>query len=149
MELNIPHSLKLEHEELHAKLAKATRVGGRIADAAQAVAAVLHPHFEKEEEFALPPVGLLSILAGGGVEPEMAEVLAMTNRLKAELSEMLDEHQSIVGALKDFVGVTEEEHKPEYGRVTERLILHAQTEEQVLYPASLLIGDYVKLKLKK
>jgi hypothetical protein len=28
------------------------------------------------------------------------------------------------------------------------LMLHAQTEEEVLYPAAILIGEYLKLKLK-
>ena len=56
----IPSSLKLEHEEFHAELVKATRAGGRVGDAAKAVAKVLHEHFVKEEEFALPPLGLLS-----------------------------------------------------------------------------------------
>jgi hypothetical protein len=39
---------------------QATRAGGRVGDAAKAVAKVLHEHFVKEEEFALPALGLLS-----------------------------------------------------------------------------------------
>ncbi|MCC2663020.1 MAG: hypothetical protein K0S35_942, partial [Geminicoccaceae bacterium] len=31
----------------------------------------------------------------------------------------------------------------------EKLKLHAQTEEQVLYPAAIVLGDYVRLKLNK
>jgi len=27
-------------------------------------------------------------------------------------------------------------------------MLHAQTEEEVLYPAAILVGEYLKLKLK-
>jgi hypothetical protein len=60
MTFTIPSPLKLEHEELHAELVKATRAGGRVGDAAKAVAKVLHEHFVKEEEFALPALGLLS-----------------------------------------------------------------------------------------
>ena len=55
MEFTIPRSLKIEHEELHEELAKATKESGKIGDAAKAVANVLHPHFTKEEEYALPP----------------------------------------------------------------------------------------------
>ncbi len=32
MEFNIPQSLKLEHEELHAELTRATQVSGKIGD---------------------------------------------------------------------------------------------------------------------
>lgn len=41
MEFNIPQSLKLEHEELHAELTMATQVSGKIGDAAKAVAKIL------------------------------------------------------------------------------------------------------------
>ena len=69
----IPESLKLEHEELHADLVRATKAGGKTGEAAKAVAKVLHEHFVKEEEFALPPIGLLAALARGEVDEEMAQ----------------------------------------------------------------------------
>ncbi len=59
MEFNILSPLKGEHEELHQELAKATQAAGNIGDAARAVAQILHPHVVKEEEYALPPLGLL------------------------------------------------------------------------------------------
>jgi len=89
MEFNIPASLHLEHEELHAELAKAKVVPGKLGEAAKNVAAILGPHFRKEEEYALPPLGLLSLLAGGKIRPDMKEVLPMTDILKAELPHML------------------------------------------------------------
>ncbi len=58
MKFEIPEPMKLEHDELHADLVKATQVGGRTGDAAKAVAKVLHHHFVKEEAYALPPLGL-------------------------------------------------------------------------------------------
>ena len=149
MELRIPHSLKLEHEELHAELVKATGEGGKVGEAAKVVAKALHPHFVKEDEYALPPLGLLSLLAEGKVEPEMTKVLAMTDRLKAELPHMIQEHQAIVAALQTLVNAAKEEKKMEYVRFAEKLTLHAQTEEEVLYPAAILIGEHLKLKLGK
>lgn len=53
MDLKIPASLKVEHEELHAELSALTRTPGRTGEAARNVAALLHPHFVKEEEYAL------------------------------------------------------------------------------------------------
>ena len=149
MELRIPHSLKLEHEELHAELVKATGEGGKVGEAAKVVTNALHPHFVKEDEYALPPLGLLSLLAEGKVEPEMTKVLAMTDRLKVELPHMIQEHQAIVAALQTLVNSAKEEKKMEYVRFAEKLTLHAQTEEEVLYPAAILIGEHLKLKLGK
>ena len=66
--------------------------GGVVGDAAKAVAELLHPHFVKEEAYALPPLGLLALLAKDEVRPEMAAVLAMTDQLRSELPNMLSEH---------------------------------------------------------
>jgi hypothetical protein len=103
MRFQIPKPLQAEHEELHATLAQATREPGVVGDAAREVARLLHPHFVREEEFALPPLALLAEIATGRVFPEMAEVLPMTRRLKAELPAMLAEHEQIVGALENCV----------------------------------------------
>ena len=67
MKFEIPHPLKIEHEELHGILRKATKEPGEIGDSAKAVAEVMHPHFVKEEEYALPLLGMLHDLAQGKV----------------------------------------------------------------------------------
>ena len=81
----IPKPLTVEHEELHAELVKLTRSRGKVGEVARAVAAVLHPHFVKEEAYALPPLGLLAALAAGPPTPEMRAVLPMTDRLGISL----------------------------------------------------------------
>jgi hypothetical protein len=108
--------LKLEHEELHAELVRATQAGGRVGEAAKGVAKVLHDHFVKEEEFALPPLGLLPSLARGEVDEEMKSVVGMTDHLKAELPKMLEEHKAVVAALKNLIAA-EEEKKLEHARL--------------------------------
>jgi hypothetical protein len=147
MEFIVPQSMQKEHAELHTDLARATQVPGKIGEAAQAVARTLHEHFEREEEFALPPLGLLPLLAAGEVTPQMSGVLAMTDRLKAELPQMLAEHKAIVVALKNLIAVAEEENAPELVNFAEKLMLHAQNEEEVAYPTAILVGEYLKLRL--
>jgi hypothetical protein len=149
MEFKIPKSLQLEHQELHRELAKATREPGRLGEAAKNVAAILDPHFRKEEEYALPPLGLLPLLAGGKIRPEMKEVLLMTDRLKADLPHMLEEHKAIVAALKYLIEEARKARMPEQIHFAEKLTLHAKNEEEILYPAALLVGEYIKLKLTK
>lgn len=149
MELKIPRPLKTEHDELHAKLAEATKAGGQVGEAAKAVAKILHPHFVKEEEYALPPLGLLSLLAKGKATPEMSQAIAMTERLRTELREMLSEHKAVVAALKTLSAAAKREKRPEVAHFAGQLIQHAKTEEEVLYPAAILIGEYLKLTLKK
>jgi hypothetical protein len=143
MMLMIPAPLKAEHDELHATLVEATRQPGATGEAARHVAQLLHPHFVKEEAFALPPLGLLGELASGSMTREMAEVLPLTQRLKAELGTMLREHLLIVEALEKLRAAAQRQHLPEYEAFADALILHARTEEQVLYPAAILVGEYV------
>ena len=147
MKITIPAPLQKEHHELHETLVRATKEPPPIGDAAHEVARLLHPHFVKEEEYALPPLGLLADLARGAPNPDMKEVLAMTSRLKAELPDMLNEHRQIVSALDKLRTAARDVNRPEYEAFAEALTLHAQTEEQVLYPAAILVGDYVSLCL--
>jgi hypothetical protein len=149
MKFEIPKPLQAEHHELHGTLVRATKERGPVAEAAREVARLLHPHFVKEEEFALPPLALLTELARRGVTPEMAEVLPMTLRLKAELPAMLAEHRQIVGALDKLRAAAVAAKLPAYERFAEALVLHAQTEEQVLYPAAILIGEHIARILNK
>jgi hypothetical protein len=149
MDFDIPDPLKAEHEELHAELVAAIESGGAVGDAAKAVADLLHPHFVKEEAFALPPIGLLGLLAKGEVRPEMAEVLAMTDKLRSEFPNMVAEHARIVEALGRLADAAVREGNQQVAQFAEKLKLHAQTEEQVLYPAAIVLGDYVRLKLNK
>jgi hypothetical protein len=78
----------------------------------------------------------------------MRSVLGMTERLKAELPEMFREHQAVVAALEQLTAAAKKEQLPEHARFAEKLTLHAKTEEDVLYPAAILVGEYLKLKLE-
>jgi hemerythrin superfamily protein len=147
MKMIIPRPLKLEHKELHGELVQAIRTPGQIGKAAQRVAKILHPHFLKEEEYALPPIGLLKVLTKSKVSKDMKEVLVMTDKLKKDLPNMLREHKSVVAALKKLVAAAKKEKRHDIVHFAAKLMLHAKTEEEVLYPAAILIGEYVKTRL--
>lgn len=149
VETKIPASLQAEHKELHEELVRLTKVGGKTGEAAKAVANALHSHFRNEEELAMPPLGLLRALVDGPVRPEMAKVVDLTDKLKRELPEMLKEHEAIVGALRALAEAGKQENKPQAQQFAEKLTQHAKSEEEVLYPAAILVGEYVKLKLNQ
>jgi hypothetical protein len=142
-----PLSLRREHEELHADLARAGQVPGRIGEAARAVARIMHPHFLREDEYTMPPLSLLARLAKGAVTADMAAVLPLVARLKEELPMMIEEHRAIMGAVRELAVAAETEGDDKYIRFAAELMVHAQMEEEVLYPAAILVGEYVKLKL--
>jgi hypothetical protein len=79
----------------------------------------------------------------------MRVVLRWSDLLKAELPRMLQEHRQIVEALQVFLRAASGEGHPSYARLAEKLLLHVRLEEEVLYPASIVVGEYVRLKLRK
>lgn len=143
----IPRSLQAEHAELHETLKRAQQEGGELAVAARNLAGELAPHFEKEEEFALPQLGLLRQLVRGDAEPEMRPAIEMAERLKADYEQMLEEHGAIRQAAQRLRTAAQKAAKPEYVAFADALANHARTEEEVLYPSAILIGEYLKLRL--
>jgi hypothetical protein len=68
----IPRSLQHEHADLHEGMERAVRAGGETGEEARAVEKLFRPHFVKEEEYALPPLGTLRYPAGSGGSPGRA-----------------------------------------------------------------------------
>jgi hypothetical protein len=136
-----------EHEHLHHQLDAAIASGDATGERAREVAAILQSHFEQEEAFAMPPLGLLDPLARN--EPlddaTVKEAIKMAERLRDEYANMLHEHEVLTAALHRLASAAREENKPDHAAFAEALIMHAQHEEQVLYPATLVIGEYLKL----
>ena len=149
MKLQIPAPLKAEHDELHARLVRATQEPGVLGEAAREVARLLHPHFVKEEAFGLPPLGLLSEVARGALRSEMAEVLVMTRRIKAELPAMFAEHRQIAAALEVLRREARRAGRADLEEFATALQRHAETEELVLYPAAVLLGEYLARVLEE
>ncbi|MEO6871478.1 MAG: hemerythrin domain-containing protein [Chthoniobacterales bacterium] len=139
----IPAAIRAEHAEIHQQLVAATKVEGEVGEAARQLAAILDPHFQREEQIALPPLALLAPLSRGEFNPGMRDVLAMTDALRAELPHMLKEHKAIHAATSRMGAVATKAGNAEVERLAETLKLHAESEEEVLYPAAILVGDVV------
>lgn len=144
--IHIPASIRAEHEEIHSALAAATKAPGRVGAAAKELAAILQPHFVREEQIALPPLGLLQPLSRGEFTPGMRDVLPMTDSLRAELPRMLEEHKAIRAATERLGESARAEKNAAVARLAEQLAMHARSEEEVFYPAAVLVGDLVRTR---
>ncbi len=140
----IPGSISEEHAQLHEVLERATREDGALGMAARDVMEVLHPHFVKEETFALPPLGMLT-LTGERSEEDIRGVIDLTDKLAGEIPQMVEEHMVIGKALEVLSQRAEEAGRKEYVTFARDLMHHARMEEEVLYPASILVGAYLRL----
>ena len=143
----IPESVRLEHRAIHEQLEEAMRAPGQVGEAARALGTVLHPHFVREEEIALPPLGALAQLAAGVLPADAMALLKKTDALRRELPGMLAEHTRIRGAVRALGEAARVERAATYERLAEQLALHAQTEEEVLYPAAVLVGDVIRARM--
>jgi hypothetical protein len=143
---DIPSSIRADHHEVREALQRATKLGGRTGVAARALDAVLQPHFVREEQIALPPLSMLAPL----VRSEHARVpgwlLPMTDSLRRELPQMLREHVAIRAATQRLAREARAEGQSAVARLTDELALHALSEEEVLYPAAILVGDLVRAR---
>ncbi|HEY0491319.1 MAG TPA: hemerythrin domain-containing protein [Telluria sp.] len=142
----IPSSIQAEHKELHLRLSRAIAAGGQTGAAAKEVEKLLAPHFGKEEQYAMPPLGHLAAVADGKVPADKAGIINMSDRLKQDMPEMLREHSAIAAAVQRLRKAALEERKPEAAQFADALTAHAREEEQILYPSAILVGEYLKLK---
>lgn len=141
---DIPKSVQAEHRELHTQLELGMQRNDAIGAAARGLATVLHPHFVREEQIALPPLGALQRLVGGQPPGDAELLLAMTDSLEGELPRMLEEHKSIAAAVEKLRTEALAARSEQWVRFAQQLALHAQSEEEVYYPAAVLVGRLLR-----
>jgi hemerythrin superfamily protein len=59
---------------------------------------------------------------------------------------MLEEHKRIRSATEKLRTAAREEQSSVQEHFAERLTAHAQTEEEILYPAAILVGDIIRTR---
>ncbi len=88
--LNIPPSLEEEHKEIMESLHSFSSFGGKTGTAVKELLEVLEPHFEKEEEVAMPVLGSLSMLVSRENYSDLNEIAASEKRLEHEYKKMFE-----------------------------------------------------------
>lgn len=147
MRIQMPRSLRIEHDELHQALAVLVHETGELGDEIRRVARLLEPHERKDQAFALPVLGLIERLARGEIRAEMAQVFPHTDWLKNHAATLLAEHGMILAAVEKMLAAARARQRPDCIDFAERLINHLRLQEEVLYPAAILVGEYLRLGL--
>ena len=146
MRPKIPGAVKEEYEDLYERLNAAARVRGEIGRTAMAAFRQLQPHYLKDQEYALPPLKLLPTVAAGNVTGEIDRIQTMCSRLKRQLPSLVEENDTIIGELERLADAATTEGKPEYRDLARQLIRFLEHEKRILYPASVLIGEYIRAR---
>jgi hypothetical protein len=145
--LEAPAALQDEHLAIQAALLAATQAPDPIGQVATDLARIAQPHFLREDVISLPPLGLLKPLAAGDDRPTLREVLPLTDALREELPQMLEEHAQIVAGAQQLEQVAAEVGDMEVQLLARVLQAHAQAEEDIFYPAALLVGEVVRTRV--
>lgn len=144
MKTKTPDSIKNGHDNLCLELKEIIALGGNIGEKAQLLNNVMIAHFQKEEKYAFPPLGLLLALSEGHWELDADEAIKISENLKSKLLDLKSEHENISEALHNLRTVANEENNPKVKQFIKDLMIHIDIEDQVLYPATILIGNYLK-----
>ncbi len=143
MSYHIPQTLKSEHTTLHRNLSKLSINGETIRTAAKAVEDALHPHIDKEETIAFPPLGLLPNLIQNRT-PDTSTVLKLVDKFKMDLPTFIEEHKLILKNLNTLLTIAKEEGNMDVSQLVREFRSHIQAEEEIYYPTSILIGEYLR-----
>src|SRR5437667_918450 len=100
MKLEVPEVLKREHQELHLRLESMTPLPGELGAAARNLAALMHAHLRREEQFAFPLLSLLPHLTKGTVGEEMAIAIPVVERFRSDIDRLKADHVAIVAAIE-------------------------------------------------
>jgi hypothetical protein len=142
-----PSSLEEEHKETHEKLEKIVSSSGDTANMAKQVQSILQPHFEKEEQLSIPVLGALQPYVNGTLTEETRnQAIQISQQFKQEYPTMLEEHKQIVAALDNLENTAMQENRQDAISFIADLKSHAINEEQVTYPATIIIGELLELK---
>jgi hemerythrin superfamily protein len=146
LKLTAPDALLHSHDEARAELARANMEGGQIAEAAMQVARLCLPHFEYEEKTVFPILALLPHLSPENLRAEMMHVLPLISEFRAAHQALNNHHRSILGAVEALLQAAHNQENREFIDFAYNLRDHESIEDEVIYPAVILIGDYLREK---
>lgn len=142
----VPSSIKKEHEYLLEELLKFTSFRDSTGNAAIKLKDLAEHHFREEEDYVLPPLGVLPLLASGKIPQDSKKIIALTEKFKSNSAHMIVEHQMIKVYLDEMIFAAGKDNHPEVIAFEKEIQKHAGVEEEVYFPAAILIGEYLKLK---
>lgn len=147
--LGTPRSVQLQHDQIVSRLEGIAKRGGPTGLAAGKAAAFLKAHYAKEEEFVLPPLGLLSTILKNPSPADLDLAVAMAERTRAALNQLHDDHVQITTMMNDLIEAGRREHDENLVLLARRVAAQSLNDIEVAQPATILIGEYIRANLRK
>ncbi len=145
--VDIPQYERVEHRGILDYLHGIAGRPGAVGPAAQKVLDHLIPLVAKEDEIVLPPLVLLSTLAGGEVTPDMRWAVVLADRVKAERDTLRRGHEELkkaLVALREAAAAVGDHHTVGF---TKDLIADDLGSQEITEPTTILIGEFLRSRL--
>lgn len=142
----VPSFIKEEHDYLLNQIGKIALFQDSTGYVAVKLNDLMQHHFKEEEDYVLPPLELLPLLASEELPEQSEGIILLTEKLKTQLSHMNAEHQMIKAFMDELLIAAAKDNHTEIMELAKAVHQHAQAEEEVFFPAAILIGEYLKLK---
>jgi hemerythrin-like domain-containing protein len=140
VKLKVPESLREEHEAFVDGLKSRSTSKDETGVALRRLLKLLEPHVEKEDELVLPLLGALQGMAAGRSPDSPTTTMRSYEKYAGQYASMFAEHEPIRQALKRARTAARKEGHEDVVEILDALAHHSRVEEEVLYPAALLIG---------
>jgi iron-sulfur cluster repair protein YtfE (RIC family) len=138
----VPGSLMKQHEYL---LSKAKSFSVNNDSIAKELYEVIEYHFSEEEQYLFPVLGILPELAAGNIPEKTDSIVAFAEKFKTNSAKLLAEHQMITKLIGEY-RLKSKLNDTALIIFEKELLEHARFEEEIYFPAAVVIGDYLKLK---
>ena len=143
----IPQSLRVEHNDTLEQLAALARRHGPVGVEAGKAMILFKKHLQREEEYILPPLTLLPLLADGKISPDMKWAIAMADRVRAEREQIFQEHTQITDAMNALATAAQKAHDTAAFDFARGAAADSLNDIELMEPMTIVIGDYLKAKL--
>ena len=144
MPLSPPSSLESMHEDLLRLLLAVQRLPGKTGSYAEQVGKRLQNHMNREDEVALPLLGLVQEAAGGHIGQRAAtRATSLYARMRRDYPRLSREQKELVRMSEQLKKFGLEEGHPTAIRFADSLEQHCLEDDELHFPTALLVGRIV------
>jgi hypothetical protein len=124
-----------------------SRHSGAVGEEARKALTLFKAHIARSQEYVLPPLTLLPVLADGKVTPDMKWALAMSDRVKADREQIFQEHTQITDAMNALATAARAAKDQAALNFAQSAVADSLNDTEILEPMVIVIGDYLRAKL--
>jgi hypothetical protein len=144
----IPQSIQLEHAEIIGQLEELVQRPSPVGPEAQKALELVKRHQQREDEYILPPLTLLPVLAEGKVSPDMQWAIEMADMVKANRTEIFLEHSRITDAMNALLAAAEAANDKDAAEFAKGMVSSSLGDMEVEEPATVMVGEILRTKLR-